>query len=246
MRIPILERAAPTCKCALTGSWRSPTVNDMPLYFLLLDAAQFHERIRPALAACWRQRSFDPCRALAEELTPAIEAFGQRYHARGDVSLLMKARLGLPFDRDYWTLLAGEALLYAAAAMPEIEVAPETLCCLLAPERYRQERGPREQLSWVEQTYYGSRDLCFGGRFYRPEDAGINDGNDVVRLTAYLDNIDPQKWSAVDLAGQGEAEPDEELAFVREWFPALQDLYRGAAEQKQVVVCEVLSPRRDY
>ena len=51
----------------------------MPLYFLQLDAALFHQGLRPALAASWRERSFLPCRRLCDELRPRIEAFAERY-----------------------------------------------------------------------------------------------------------------------------------------------------------------------
>ena len=49
-------------------------------YYFLLDAA-FETVIRPALAACCRRRSFEPCRAVCEELLPAAQAYRARYHA---------------------------------------------------------------------------------------------------------------------------------------------------------------------
>ena len=39
-------------------------------YFLLLDGALFAERMRPALAASWRRRSFEPCREFCAALLP--------------------------------------------------------------------------------------------------------------------------------------------------------------------------------
>ena len=49
-------------------------------YFLLLDAALFEEHIRPALAASWRMRSFQPCRSLCASLLPAARTYAERYH----------------------------------------------------------------------------------------------------------------------------------------------------------------------
>src|SRR5687768_7263165 len=106
----------------------------MPLYFLLHDARRFHQEIRPALAEAWRRRSFDPCGALAAALAPAAADFAERYHTGPDEPLLAHVGRGLPFDRDCWRLLAGEVLLYAAVSVPDIQTAPDTLRCLLAPE----------------------------------------------------------------------------------------------------------------
>ena len=51
----------------------------MPLYHLLLDADLFHHSLRPALAASWRRRSFEPCRPLYGLLRPQLTAFAERY-----------------------------------------------------------------------------------------------------------------------------------------------------------------------
>src|SRR5205814_5459070 len=105
----------------LTRADQRPTVDGMGLYFLLLDGRLFREAIRPALAAAWRQRSFEPCRSLAAQLEPAVRAFTTRYHLGTDEPLLAQVPRGLPFDRHFWTLLAGEVLLYAAAEAPDIQ-----------------------------------------------------------------------------------------------------------------------------
>src|SRR4051812_32843763 len=105
----------------------------MPLYHLLLDAAAFHDRIRPALSAAWLQRSFASCRALCESLLPAARSFAERYHLGSDEPLLAQVGRGLPFDRAFWRHLAGEILWYSATEIPEFETAPDSLCCLLAP-----------------------------------------------------------------------------------------------------------------
>src|SRR6266545_282958 len=107
----------------------------MTLYYLLHKAPVFDAQIRRALAASWRCRSFEPCRPLCEALLPAAHSFAERYHLGPEEPLLAEVLRGLPFDREFWTHLAGELLWYGAAEIPEIETAPETLCCLLAPER---------------------------------------------------------------------------------------------------------------
>ena len=74
----------------------------MPLYFLLHDAARFHEALRPALAEAWRRRSFEPCRALCSALAPAAVGFAERYHTGHDESLLARVTRGaVPFDRAF-------------------------------------------------------------------------------------------------------------------------------------------------
>ncbi len=216
----------------------------MPLYHLLLDAGTFHDRIRPALSASWRQRDFRPCRDLCATLVPAAESFARRYHLGPDEPLLAEVARGLPFDRDLWRHLAGEVLWYSASDIPEFETAPDALCCLLAPERYRGGPAERERFAPIEQAHYGSRDLVFGGGFYRPEQAGHNDTQDVGRLADYLEALEPVRWAVEQLAVlEGTATEEdraEELEDVRAWFPALRDLYRRARAERHVVVCEVL------
>jgi hypothetical protein len=76
-------------------------------YFLLLDGKTFEGEVRPALAASWRQRSFEPCRALCAGLASAARSYAERYHVVGE-SLVVRAAAGLPFDRAIWRLLVGE------------------------------------------------------------------------------------------------------------------------------------------
>jgi hypothetical protein len=216
----------------------------MPLYHLLLDASDFHVRIRPALSAAWLGRNFDPCKGLCEALLPAARDFAQRYRLGAEEPLLACVARGLPFDRDLWRHLVGEVLWYGAAEIPEFQTAPESLCCLLAPERYGARSPDRERFAPIEQVHYGSRDLVFGGAYYRPDQAGYNDAADVDRLAAYLDGLDPASWTTAGLASlegaESEEDQTEELAFVRDWFPVLRDLYRGARLRRHVVVCETL------
>jgi hypothetical protein len=214
----------------------------MPLYFMLLDADRFHRQMVPALAASWRQRSFEPCRELGVSLSLAVEAFRAAYFA-GEEPLVGRLAQGLRFDKHYWRLLVGEILLIAAAEVPDIQTVPRTMCCLLALDRLGQDARQRERFAPIEQAHFGSRDLQFGAAVYRPEYAGINDRTDVVRLAQYLGDVNPDRWRVEDLAALSEVPEEErveELEFAREWFPALRDLYRRAVERGQVVVCETI------
>jgi len=214
----------------------------MAEYFLCLDAEMFTERIRPALAAIWRQRSFEPCRPLCTELLPAAQDYTRRYHTGDEETLLAQVLRGVPFDRAYWRLLVGEVLLFAAVEIPEFPSNAETLCCLLAPEQHRSGTTPRERFAPIQQILCGSRDLTFGAAVYRPEQAGYNDAGDVARLAAYLAAINPEDWTIEHLQNLPDMTDDDEradeLAFVREWFPVLVDLYRRTQAQRRVLVIE--------
>jgi hypothetical protein len=214
----------------------------MSIYFILLDATRFHERIVPPLAAAWRQRSFAPCRSLCSELLATVEEFRANFFAGSDEPLIVQVERGLPFDRRFWQTLVGEVLLFAATEVPELQTAPETLCWLLAREQYQRE-VPRKQFAPIQQAHFGARDLQFGSAIYRPNHVGLNDRDDVNQLVQYLADIDSRLWSASELVGLRELIDDEErgdeLAFVRDWLPALVNVYRQAQDRGQVVVCEV-------
>lgn len=217
----------------------------MALYLILWDQAKFHQLFVPALAAAWRQKSFEPCRAFCAHLIPEALAFGQRYHLGSTEPLPVSVTRGLPFDRILWRTLAGELLLIGATAIPEIELAPDTLTYLLAPEQVQKADCPRERFSPIQQAHAGARDLVFGSGYYRPLQAGLNDVADVHRLADYLASLEPERWTVADLAGfPGLADEEariEELEFARDCFASLADLYRQARAQNQVVVCEDLS-----
>jgi hypothetical protein len=216
----------------------------MPMYYMLLDAPLFHRQIVPALAASWRERSFEPCRPLCRDLVPAARDFASKYHIGPDELLLAKVARDLPFDRHYWQLLVGEVLLVAAAELPEVPTTPETLCCLLAAHLYGGTPGSREGFAPIEQAHFGTHYLLFGAHAYRPEDAGYNDVADVTRLADYLEAQEPARWTVDDLAPLRDAEDEweraEELEIAREWFPVLRGLFRWAQEQGRVIVCERL------
>jgi hypothetical protein len=209
-------------------------------YFLLLDAAGFEGRVRPALAESWRRRSFVPCRELCQALLPAVSVYCERYHTGAVEPVLCRVATGLAFDRTIWRALVGEVLLFTAAQIPEFQVNADTLCCLLAPDHYRQNVVERERLAPIQEAHRGSRDLTFGSAIYRPEHAGYNNVADVARLADYLGSVRPENWTVADLAGLVANEEDraDELAFAREWFPALLELYQDARDNGQVVIIE--------
>jgi len=153
--------------------------------------------------------------------------FADRFHLTADERpLLAGLTAARPFDRRLWRHLAGEVLLYAAADAPAIQTAAETLGVLVRPE----------QRDAVRQAHTGSHDLDFEGVPYRPGQAGLNDTADVIRLADQLAVIDPAGWSEADLTDADERA--EELAFAREFFTALRDVYVQARTRDQVVVCE--------
>jgi hypothetical protein len=216
----------------------------MAEYFLCLDAETFLKRIRPALADGWRLRSFEPCRSLCKDLLPAARDYTQRYHLGEEETLVAKVAGGFPFDRTCWRLLVGEVLLFAAVEIPEFQSNAETLCCLLAPEQYGQGVMVREQFAPIQQVLRGSRDVTFGTAVYRPEHAGYNGPDDVARLADFLAAVQPRDWTVDDLRPLPDLKDDDEradeLAFVREWFPVLVDLYQRTRAEQRVLVIENL------
>src|SRR5438067_2135135 len=126
---------------------RSHCSVSMADYFFLLDAASFEGAARPRLAESWQQRSFAPCRKLCGELTAAARAYYLRYHVGEGEPLVSLVAQGLPFDRSIWRLLVSEVLLFSAAEIPELQTCPDTLCCILAPECYRDCLHQRHELA---------------------------------------------------------------------------------------------------
>jgi hypothetical protein len=147
----------------------------------------------------------------------------------------------LSFDRGTWRTLIGELLLFAADDIPEIPDIFATLALLLDPMTPwatddRQAFGPWHRLC------RGTRDLRFGGVFYRPEKAGINDVDDVCKLAAYLATIDLTRRTPADLQilpGLDSAEDRAgELEFIKDAFPTVRRLYEHARQHRQVIICE--------
>ena len=211
-------------------------------YFFVLDADEFELVTRPALADAWRLHTFEAARRLCGQLVPAAREYAARYHTGTVEPLLVRIASGLvPFDRTLWRALVGEVLLFAALECPEFQVNAATLTCLLAKDASRDPARERARFVPIEQVLRGSRDLSFGTAVYRPDHAGYNAAGDVKRLADYLGGVHPEQWSVTDLAGLPEIPRDDwedELAFAREWFPALVALYRGAAERARAIVYE--------
>jgi hypothetical protein len=198
------------------------------LYFLLHDAIAFR-RIATALGASWRRRNFGPIVELAVEFDPIFTAFADRFHLTADERpLLTQLTADQPFGRRLWRHIAGEILLYAAADAPAIQTAPDTLAAIVAPD----------QITTIQQAHVGSRELDFDGVPYRPGHAGLNDVTDVARLVDEFAVVNPAHWSEGNLPATNDDDAAEELAFARECFTALCDVYRQARACGQVVACE--------
>ena len=165
-----------------------------------------------------------------------VRAFHDDYHGLAGKSLVEHVVDGLSYDPHVWRAVVGEVLIFAAEDLPLLRLSPATLCCLLpAPA------GDPANNS-MRQVLHGSRDLVFAGGCYRPDFAGFNDTDSVARLTAYLEAIDPAQWRPDDLAALPEfADEDErtdEIAFVRENWPDLVEVYRRSHRERCIVVCE--------
>jgi hypothetical protein len=214
----------------------------MAEYFLVLDAAQFEGRTRPALAEAWHRRRFDAARKLCEALLPAARDYAERYHTGSAEPLLAGIAAGrVPFDRALWRTLVGEVLLFSALEIPEFQVNGDTLTCLLAPQHYREDIRDRSRLAPVQQALTGTRDLTFGAAIYRPDHAGLNTTDDVKRLAKELAAVRPETWSVADLAGLRAVPVEDladELAFAQEWFPVLVNLYERTASTNRIIVHE--------
>ncbi len=203
-------------------------------YFYLLDDRWLQNAMGPALAESWRRRSFAPCQVLCQDLLrgPAVPAS----------TLLHRVSEGLSFDRKFWQPLIGECLIYGAGAMPRVPNTLKSLLALLAPDRLGAEDKGRTAYSPIEQVFLGARDLTFGGGCYRPDHAGWNDGDQVARLQSFLHSLNPEEWSLEGLARSPDfadtTEQREELAYLRDWWPALVEMYDQADLNHQVIVCE--------
>jgi hypothetical protein len=207
----------------------------MFIYFYLLDARFFHEQIAPALARSFRLRTFRPTYDLCQLLLTE----------KADIppdSLIHAVLAGLPFERVFWHGLVGECLVQGARAIPRIATAPASLCCLPAPDNFGNSDMPRADYAPIQQAHYGTRELRCGAGFYRPDHAGLNDEANVEQLAGYLESVDTDAWTPGQLKPIRELADDaaraEELAFVRDWWPSLVELYQDARARNWVVVCE--------
>jgi hypothetical protein len=203
-------------------------------YFYVIDGSWMRDTLSPALAESWRARSFGPCRAMCSELA--------RQDAVPTDALVHRVRAALHFDRVLWRALVGECLLFGADAMPQIPCLVRSLLCQLAPERLDAEPTERAAFTPIEQVYYGARDLRLGAAWHRPGHVGWNDTPDIERLAGYLKAVDPSLSTPAALAPllelSDEADRVEELEYVRNWWPALVEMYDAARAEHQVIVCE--------
>jgi hypothetical protein len=208
-------------------------------YLLIHDADRFERKLKPAFADSWSKRSFDPCQALCQQAIPAARLYASRYQTDGEASLPILVARGLAFDRACWRALVGELLLYLALEIPELPTHTEGFCHILGPSSGLAEQ--RESWPPIRQVLEGSRDLTFGSAVYRPLHAGYNTAGDVARLAAYLASVQPASWQTTDLIGLAdleEADREDELEFLREWFPVLAQVYHQAAECGRIIILE--------
>lgn len=214
----------------------------MPHLIYPLAASFFCQRLQPTLARSWRQRSFAPCRELCEELLSRVRDYHRDYHGLAEKTLVEQAAASLSFDRHTWRALTGEILLFAAREVPLLQLPAETLCCLLAPATLGTNLF-REHFPPIHQALFGSHDLVFAGGYYRPDSAGCNNPEDVARLSAYLRSIDANLWQPAQLAALPDFPDDEdraeELAFARQCWPGLVEVYRQAECQQDMLICEI-------
>jgi hypothetical protein len=214
----------------------------MPIYYFLHDAKFFHHDFVPALTESWRRRSFEPCRSLCVRLIPAVAAFAARSWAIAEEPLVQLVTKGLRFDRHFWSQLVGEIMLYGAADIPELDSDVQTLCELIESGSLQSAFSTRNDFRPIEQAHFGSRDLVFASKTYRPERAGYNDTDDVARLDRYLNQVDTSRWQPdlVSKPGVQEEEIEDEIEFARQSLSGLQDLYRGACARGQLILHEIL------
>jgi hypothetical protein len=202
----------------------------MPLYFMVHDAERFGALIRPALAASWQRRSSEPLQSLQFALREDFERFVTENRIRREELILLGLQPQAPFNRDIWRTVAGEVLLAAAADVPEIPDVEETLVRILGEDPS------------IRQAYHGSRGLCFGGAWYRPDHAGYNAPDDVLRLANWLTCIDHARFQD-KLPGPNQTDEDEkqeEWAFTCQAFNQLATVYDRARTGGQLIVCEVI------
>lgn len=192
---------------------------------LFIDGGLFEERIRPALTAGWRQRSFGPCRELCRELLPRVRLYHERYHIAEGESLLERTADHLTFARPFWYALVGQLCLYAAEETLELPACLDTLAQLAG--------------LWFAEAHNGTRPLTFGLAAYRPERCGFNSRQDVERLNGLLAALDPQSWSISMLASVEAEERADELAFAQGCCLTLRDHFRHAREAGRVIVHEL-------
>jgi hypothetical protein len=199
-------------------------------YFMVLESVWFRQLLNPALAECWRTQNFQPAATICRELASVA---GQSTQTGSAAPISLRVPDGIPFRRDLWRMLAGELLLFGAKELPELETPLDSYAAVL----HQTPSDARAGFPPIQQAIQGSQDLHLGA-YYRPEHAGWNDEGDARRLAAWLLSIDTAAWKSDDLIHCAIEDRDDELAFLREWFPPLREMYRNAADSNRVIVCE--------
>lgn len=210
----------------------------MTLVYLLLDFAWFSQTVQPALSESWRTHSFAPCRALCTQVLPAANAFLDRYGRADGPLLLEQVAAGLSFERTAWTVLVGEVLLFASE-LAGVDADPSTLCHLLAATPWTPDL-PRERYEPIHQALAGTRELAFGGKFYQPHHMGLNNREDVLRLSNYLANLQAFPLEKDRLAHLPPEDCREELEFAQQGLRDLKALYAQAHAAGCIVIRDVL------
>src|SRR5262245_17995157 len=202
-------------------------------YFMAIPADWFHTRLSGSLRMCWRLRSFAPAVEICRELAISARRFIQREAGSEMPPLTLLVPEGLTFAPDRWRTLSGELMLFGAAELPELETPLESYSAVMGLEMpcFRADFTP------IQQAILGGRDLQFGG-YYRPDHAGWNDLADIARLHSWFAAIDMEKWTSAGLTHVPMEDRDDELAFLREWFPALRAMCCRCHDRELVLASE--------
>jgi hypothetical protein len=193
--------------------------------FLLHNPQFFRTDVVPAIAACFRSRSFDAFSQLNMLVASRIDRLAERALLIPNERPLFSECPNLPFHRRTWRHLAGELLLYAADEIPDFPVEPDLLSQFLPPDL-------------VQRIHDGSRELTFDGIPYRPDNSGFHDVEDVADIASQLKSFDCSHWPAQRLAHVPAEDRDDELAFARQCFTHMQSMFELAMANDHLIVCE--------
>ena len=197
--------------------------------YLLVHDSLIFAHLRPILGDAWWRRSFLRCAPHVDEWRVAALHYAEAYHIDTQEVFLLGFGPATPFSSSSWRTLVGELLVVTAAEMPELPSHLESLARLLPP-------------SLARDALQGCGDLTFGLATYRPGLAGFNSMEDNRRLLNEFRAIDPAGWSeSMLLADELDADDIiEELAYAREWFAVLVDLYERVVRDDRVIVFETM------
>jgi hypothetical protein len=176
---------------------------------------------------------------VCAEILPAARAFAERYGRADEPPLVGQIAAGVRLDQVSWSVLVGEILLFGATEMASLDADPATLCQLCAGAPWSEDL-PRGDYQPIHQALWGTRELVFGGKYYRPQQAGLNNTSDVQRLGDFLTGIDMNTWNADCLPSLDAADRHEELAFARQSVGELNALYAKARARQAILVREIL------